>query len=117
MAQPSRSNITPFPSARPSAVEGASRVVQGESETSDIVSASAFTDKGHQLPFTIDEPDPLLISETMSSEFIAEPRQGQAELKLVSGEERRKTHYLRIKDLHPIDLMIAAGLIAIGLFW
>jgi hypothetical protein len=62
--------------------------------------------------FLIDEPDPLLISET--PRHFTPARQGQPSLKVVEGQQSRGASRLRIKDLHPMDLAIVLGIIVIG---
>ncbi|MFX4299943.1 hypothetical protein [Pseudosulfitobacter pseudonitzschiae] len=121
MAQTSRSNISPFPSPRsvPAKADG---VVHGPGSTREnglhgLEADPAYATRPQSGPvFLIDEPDPLLISESQSSEFIPEPFLPSRNLKLVSNDNPSKTTYLRIKDLHPMDLLIAIGLIAVAVW-
>lgn len=112
MAQTSRSNIAQFP-VRNHHAHGLDHEADFLDE--DFNPPSSPVNMHHI--FMIDEPDPLLISESQSSEFIPDPALSGPDLKVISGGATKKTGYLRIKDLHPIDLLIALGLLAIGFFF
>lgn len=109
MAQTSRSNITQFPVNKPHVP-----YIGHEADLWDEDVAPPVPSSNVRHSFVIDEPDPLLISESQSSEFIPDPALSGPDLKVISGGATKKTGYLRIKDLHPIDLLIALGLIAVG---
>lgn len=112
MAQTSRSNIAQFPINNPHAPDMGFEHDFGYEGPFEVAPSTNV-----RTIFVIDEPDPLLISENQSSEFIPDPASLRPELKVFSGGDIKKTGYLRIKDLHPIDLLIALGLIAVGFFF
>lgn len=61
--------------------------------------------------FDIDEPDPLLITEGRNADFTPRPR---ADLGVVEGREPHgKQRFLRLRDLHPIDIAIVAGFLVL----
>ena len=118
MRQTQRSNVSRFPVE---AVQSPRAPVKGDRDADQfrIVRNTSQAQAAAPAPdyddFLIDEPDPLLISESPGYTF---PHSNGAAtpvtLTLIEGDGETKKSRLRIRDLHPMDVAIIVGVVLIG---